>query len=205
MRPRTHRHRGHWPYRTHQYYTCRSCAHYGTKAGCDIHRFNADDLEPAIGQALLDFYTTGHDLITDAIALFQQTHAASSAAKRQQLAAVKNQIKDNAAAVDRYLTAFERGTLNDDEPAIQARLSSLKTQAKALRARKAELDLDLEAPPQALTPEDLGHHPRRDPRHPHQPDPQRSQGTVREADPRDPNHRRRHGPAGIQAPHRPKR
>lgn len=78
--------------------------------GCDIHRFNADDLETAIGDALLDFYTTGHALITDAIAHFQQTQASSTAAKRGQLAAVKNEIRENAAAVDRYLTAFERGT-----------------------------------------------------------------------------------------------
>jgi len=33
--------------------------------GLDIHRFNADDLEPAVGQALLDFYTTSHDVIAE--------------------------------------------------------------------------------------------------------------------------------------------
>ena len=141
--------------KTYRYYTCWSRARYGNKAGCDIHRFNADDLEAAIGDALLDFYTTGHQLITDAIARFQQTHASSTAAKREQLATVKKEIRDNGAAVDRYLTAFEKGTLDDDAPEIRARLDTLKHQSKALRARKAELELDLEQPPQALTSADM--------------------------------------------------
>ena len=29
--------------KTYRYYTCWSRARYGNKAGCDIHRFNADD------------------------------------------------------------------------------------------------------------------------------------------------------------------
>ena len=141
--------------KTYRYYTCWSRARYGNKAGCDIHRFNADDIEAAIGDALLDFYTTGHQLITDAITRIQETHASSTAAKQEQLATIKKEIRDNAAAVDRYLTAFEKGTLDDDAPEIRTRLDTLKNQAKALRARKAELELDLEQPPQTLTPADL--------------------------------------------------
>jgi site-specific DNA recombinase len=66
---------------------------------------------------------------------------ASSAAKREQLATIKNELTEATAAVDRYLIAFERGTLDDDAPEIRARLTSLKNQSKALRARKAELEL----------------------------------------------------------------
>jgi site-specific DNA recombinase len=142
-------------YKTYRYYTCWSRARYGNKAGCDIHRLNADDLDTAIGQSLLDFYTTGHDLITDAITRFQQAHLASSAAKREQLAMIKNELKETTAAVDRYLIAFERGTLDDDAPEIRARLTSLKNQSKALRARKAELELDRDQPPQPLAPAQL--------------------------------------------------
>ncbi len=142
-------------HKTYRYYTCWSRARYGNKAGCDIHRFNADELEAAIGDALLDFFTTGHQLITDAITRFQQTHAASTGTKREQLATVKKELRDNATAVDRYLTAFERGTLNDDAPEIRVRLDALKSQAKALRARKAELELELDQAPQPLGPADL--------------------------------------------------
>jgi len=39
-----------------------------TKAGCAIHRFSADELEAAVSQVLLDFYTTQHDVINEAVA-----------------------------------------------------------------------------------------------------------------------------------------
>ncbi|GAB2618053.1 hypothetical protein Aab01nite_31660 [Paractinoplanes abujensis] len=149
MRARLHRHRSQRPLQTYRYYTC----WYGNKAGCDIHRFNADELEAAIGDALLDFFTTGHQLITDAITRFQQTHAASTGTKHERLASVKNELRDNTTAVDRYLTAFERGTLNDDAPEIRARLNTLESRAKALRARKAELELS--PAPRPLGPADL--------------------------------------------------
>ena len=100
-------------------------------------------------------YTTGHPLITDAIDRFQQSHYASTATKREQLGLVKGDIRDNAAAVDRYLIAFEKGTLDDDAPEIRVPLTALKNQPKALRARKAELEIDLEQPPEAPTPADL--------------------------------------------------
>jgi site-specific DNA recombinase len=75
-------------YKTYRYYTCWSRARYGTAAGCDIHRLNADDLETAIGDALLDFYTTGTDIITKAAAEFQQQHATATIAHRERLATV---------------------------------------------------------------------------------------------------------------------
>ncbi|GGK84201.1 hypothetical protein GCM10012284_17990 [Mangrovihabitans endophyticus] len=114
-------------YKTYRYYTCWSQARYGTKAGCCIHRFNADDLEAAVSDALLDFYTTGHDLITDAITRFQDNYAASTAAKREQLATLTGELRDNTAVVDRYLSAFERGTLDDDAPKIRKRSRSCRT------------------------------------------------------------------------------
>ena len=120
---------------------------YGTKAGCDIHRFKADDLEAAISQALLDFYTTGQDVITAAAAEFPATYATATSGHRDQLAAVTTQLKQNSAAVDRYLTASERGTLDDDDETIQARLSTLKSQSKQLRARKSQLESNSTSPP----------------------------------------------------------
>jgi hypothetical protein len=55
---------------------------------------------------------------------------------------LSTELTETTAAVDRYLIAFERGTLDDDAPEIQARLSALN-QSKALRAGKAELPADL--------------------------------------------------------------
>ncbi len=142
--------------KTYRYYTCWSRVRYGTTAGCDIHRLNADDLETAISAALLDFYTTSGDLIAEAVAEFQASHAAASAAHRDQLAMVNRELKEASAAIDRYLTAFEKGSLDDDDPDIRTRLTTLKNQSKRLRTRKAQLEYELDQPPQTLTPGDLG-------------------------------------------------
>ena len=145
----------HGRYKTYRYYTCWSRARYGTKAGCDIHRLNADDLETAIGTALLDFFTTGADLITASVTRFQQLHTASAAGHRELLATVNRELRDASTATDRYLTAFEKGTLDNDDPDIRNRLNTLKSQSKALRARRAQLEFELDQPPQTLTLGDL--------------------------------------------------
>jgi site-specific DNA recombinase len=142
-------------YKVYRYYTCWSRVRYGTKAGCDIHRLNADDLETAMSTALLDFYTTSGDLIAEAVAEFQASHTAASAAHRDQLAMVNRDLKEASAAIDRYLIAFEKGGLDDDDPDIRARLTTLKNQSKRLRIRKAHLEYELDQPPQTLTPGDL--------------------------------------------------
>jgi site-specific DNA recombinase len=139
----------------YRYYMCWSRNRYGAKQGCDIHRFNADELETAIGQALLDFYTTGHDVINQAVGEFVAAHDQNTGARRDELETVRRQLRDNATAVDRYLTAFEKGTIDDEDPDIQNRLTNLRMQAKQLRADKARLEFDLEQPPVGPSPADL--------------------------------------------------
>ena len=51
--------------------------------------------------------------------------------------------------------AFERGTLDDQDEAIQARLTSLKRQTRQLRGRKAQLEFELEQPPTTPKPAEL--------------------------------------------------
>jgi site-specific DNA recombinase len=75
----------HGRHRTYRYYICWSRDRYGTKAGCDIYRYHADDLDNAISRAVLDFYTTGTDTITRAVAEFQATHSTATASHRDQL------------------------------------------------------------------------------------------------------------------------
>jgi hypothetical protein len=62
---------------------------------------------------------------------------------------------ENSAAVDRYLNAFEKGTLDDEDPDIQARLTNLRKQSTQLRADKTRLEFDLDQPPTGPAPEDL--------------------------------------------------
>jgi site-specific DNA recombinase len=139
---------------SYRYYTCWSRVRYGTKAGCDIHRFNADTIETAITTALLDFYTHHGDLIEQAVAEFQAQHTADSSRLRDELAAVTRELKDTSAAIDRYLIAFEKGTLDDEDTHVRDRLATLKAQSKQLRGRKAQLEIELDQPPQTLTPAD---------------------------------------------------
>ncbi len=139
----------------HHYYLCWTRGRYGTKHGCDLHRFNADELERAIGDALLNFYTHQHDLITQGIAEFVTAFSNSTSTHHDELAKIKKDLKTSAAAVDRYLTSFENGNLNDDDPEFRSRLDRLRQQAKALRSRKAQLEFDLESPPAMVRPEDL--------------------------------------------------
>jgi site-specific DNA recombinase len=95
---------------TYRYYTCWSRYRYGTGSGCDIHRFNADAIEAAITTALLDFYTYHGELIDQAVVDFQARHGADTAQRRHELNGVVRELRDNRAAVDRYLIAFEKGT-----------------------------------------------------------------------------------------------
>jgi site-specific DNA recombinase len=142
-------------YRTYRYYTCWSRARYGTKAGCDVHRFKAEQIEDAIQAAMLDFYTANSQLVAEAVAQFQQRHAESAAAVREQIAALTRDLQQATAAVDRYLHAFETGVLDHDDATVKNRLKQLKAQIKLLRGRKAELEYDLETPPQEPDHEDL--------------------------------------------------
>jgi site-specific DNA recombinase len=139
---------------SYRYYTCWSRVRYGTKAGCDIHRFNADTIETAITAALLDFYTHRGDLIEQAVAEFQGQHSADNSRLHDELAAVTRELKDTSSAIDRYLIAFEKGTLDDEDTHVRERLATLKTQSKQLRGRKAQLEIKLDQPPQVLTPAD---------------------------------------------------
>ena len=93
----------------YRYYVCWSRARYGSQAGCDIHRFIADQLETAIGQALLDFYTTAPDVIAAAVA-----RVPGCRRRRHQRPPPTNstpstrELKNIGSAVDRYLVAFEK-------------------------------------------------------------------------------------------------
>lgn len=128
----------HGRYAKYRSYVCWSRVPYGTANGCDIHRFNADAIEAAITTAMLDFYPHHDDVIEKAIAEFQDRHSADSSGQRDELAAVTRELKENAAAIDRYLIAFERGTIDDDDTTVRTRLAELKIQAKTLRGRARE-------------------------------------------------------------------
>ncbi|MFC4858757.1 recombinase zinc beta ribbon domain-containing protein [Actinophytocola glycyrrhizae] len=135
--------------RTYRYYTCWNLARYDASK-CDFERLNADAVDAAVLDALAGFYRTQHDLIAVAIAHEQTQHQATNADRNAELAAVENEITKTGQAIDRYLTAFERGTM--DEELVADRLTELRAKTKHLRVRRDELAFALDDEPTAPEP-----------------------------------------------------
>jgi site-specific DNA recombinase len=127
---------------TYRYYTSFTRSRYGTDH-CDADRINADALEPAVLDAMGSFYRRHHDVIADTDRDSQQS----------ELDIVDKQLATTNAAMDRYLTAFENGTL--DDALLAERLAGLRVKAKQLVRRRDELTEALAAAPVQPTPADL--------------------------------------------------
>lgn len=135
--------------KTYRYYTCWNLARYDASK-CDMSRLNADAVEAAVLDALATFYRTHHDLIADAITHEQTQYRAAHADRHAELATVDTEITKTGQAIDRYLTAFERGTM--DEELVADRLTELRVKTKQLRARRDALLLALDDEPTAPEP-----------------------------------------------------
>jgi site-specific DNA recombinase len=100
-------------------------------------RIDADLLDRAVQQALIDFYSRT-ELINAAIAA-EQTHRAHGNHRHQtELHTITGNIATTEKAIDRYLSAFENGTL--DERACGHRIRDLTIKLDQLRNRRDELN-----------------------------------------------------------------
>jgi hypothetical protein len=133
----------------HTYYTCWNLARYDA----DFKRPNADEVDTATLDALATFYRDRHDLITPATHAEQQRHKDAHADRHTELRAVETKISETNNAIERYLAAFERGTLDDET--VGDRLRELRTKSKQLRTRRDELTLALDDEPTAPDPATL--------------------------------------------------
>jgi site-specific DNA recombinase len=142
--------RAHGRSRVYRYYTCFTRIRYDT-SGCAASRMDADAVEEAAIATLASFYRHRHDLIADAIAQAQASHAASADGRRAELAAAEHELARTSAAADRYLAAFENGSLDPED--LAPRLAHLKARTAQLHARHDELAAQiaaaLTAPPAA--------------------------------------------------------
>jgi len=134
--------------RTYRYYTCFTLARYDASK-CNFTRLNADALDTAVLDALASFYRTQHQLIADAITTAQAQHQAAHTDRHAELAAVEAELTKTGQAIDRYLAAFEHGTM--DENLVADRLIQLRTKTTPLRAHRDELTRTLDDKP--ITPE----------------------------------------------------
>jgi site-specific DNA recombinase len=104
-------------------------------------------VDTAILDALAGFYRDQHTLITDAITDAQRQHQAAHADRHAELATVDAELTKTGQAIDRYLAAFERGTINEE--LVTERLIELRDKTKQLRLRHDELTLTLDDHPTA--------------------------------------------------------
>ena len=132
----------------YRYYTCFSRTRYG-RAGCNAPRLPADDLDPAVLQALYDFYTQAGDLLTEAIARAQRHFRDRHVDRRTGHDALNAQIAAKRAAVARYHTAFENGTM--DDTTAGPRLRELRHEIEQLTAHRDDLAEALDDEPAAPT------------------------------------------------------
>ncbi len=136
---RCHRHyvgvSAHGKRHRYRYYACWTTQRYG-KSACTGARIRADALEDAVLAALVDLYSDP-ELITRAFEANQQTSMATARQQREELAATEAEIAKTEATADRYMHAFEAGTLTAE--IFADRVRDLGDKARALRLRYAEL------------------------------------------------------------------
>jgi site-specific DNA recombinase len=144
--------RAHGKTKVYRYYTCHSRNRYDSTR-CNGYRLNADETETAVLEALSRFYRDHHTLIADAVTDAQRDHHAGQDAQHAELTAIHAKITDTNAKIDRYLTAFENGTM--DEELIGNRLTELKATGRQLAHRRDELTVTLSAAPTGPDPATL--------------------------------------------------
>ncbi|MET7420502.1 recombinase family protein [Dactylosporangium sp. NPDC005555] len=137
---------------TYRYYTCYSRSRYGTH-GCSAPRLDAPATDDATLQALYNFYSDADTLIRDAIAEARNHRRERHEDRRAELDTVQADIIAKSGAIERYLTAFEAGTL--DDTIAGERIKALKQEIVALSSRRDEITDLIEDEPTMPEPDTL--------------------------------------------------
>jgi site-specific DNA recombinase len=110
-------------------------------------------LEPAVVGALLETYRR-HDLIDQALAAGKDRAAALRRQREDEVAVIEADLAKTEAAIERYLLAFEAGTM--PEAVCGERVRRLGTKAAELRSRRTELEYEIvDAETPTITREEL--------------------------------------------------
>ena len=119
----------------YRYYTCFTRQRYGTKY-CDAEHLPAEELDAAILDALLRVYERT-DLFDKAVSAARRRARAERDNHDQELAVIDAGITKAEDAIERYLSAFEAGTLSEAQ--CGKRLEGLAAKVRDLRQRREEL------------------------------------------------------------------
>jgi site-specific DNA recombinase len=132
---------------TYGYHTCGGRQRYGTKT-CSAERLPAEVLDDAVVRSLLAAYEDS-DLFAKAVAEAQERALLGHRRHEGELRVLDGELAKVEAGIDRYLRAFETGTM--PESICGERVKELGRRATALRARRQDLademdESDLTAP-----------------------------------------------------------
>ena len=119
----------------YRYYTCFTCQRYGV-AHCDADRLPAEEMDGAVLKALRDTYERS-DLIERAVHGARDRAEGLRAQHEQELAFTDTETAKAEEAIERYLGAFEAGTLSEAQ--CGARLAKLGAKITDLRSRREGL------------------------------------------------------------------
>jgi site-specific DNA recombinase len=122
----------------YRYYMCWTRNRYGTGA-CNADTLRADELEGAVLAAVTDLYTHP-DLLIDALTDHHNERTADASRHAHELASIDAELRKTERAIERYMLAFENGTL--PETAFAGRLEQLTQTTEALHARRAAVMTD---------------------------------------------------------------
>jgi site-specific DNA recombinase len=127
---------------SYRYYICRR-RKIVARTACHSPRINADVLEEAVLGSLVSVYRD-YGLFTQAAERAIAAREESLPHTIEQLKAVDGEIAKVSASLNRYLAAFEAGTM--DAAACGPRVSDLQHQLGTLTMRRNELQLVIDAP-----------------------------------------------------------
>jgi site-specific DNA recombinase len=129
----------------YRYSTCFTRQRYG-KDSCPTDRLPAEELDQAVLDALLAVYEEV-DLFERAADAARQRASAERDRLLTELDAIEAELRKGDDAIERYLLAFEAGTL--PEATCSKRLDAIAERAVELRARRVDLSAALEDEPRA--------------------------------------------------------
>ena len=122
--------------RRYRYYTCFNRHRYGKTNGCTAERIPADALEQQLLQLIADTLAD-NSVLTRAVARAAELADGQRPTLQSEMRTVVRELGKLAETRDRYLAAFERGTLPED--ACATRLRALEDQAAQLQGRHTDL------------------------------------------------------------------
>jgi site-specific DNA recombinase len=136
---------------TYRYYTCGGRQRYG-RSTCNADRLPADALDAAVVDQLLAVFADGK-LFARAGAREAQRSGSRQRRVEAERASLDAELKKIEDSIDRYLQAFEAGTL--PEAACAHRIRGLREQSIALGRHRDELDEVFDSPAVPPTPGEL--------------------------------------------------